>query len=261
MKKSDVLDVSTFSLLRLKKRAQLTLFVIVAVVVVISIVVYFFMRGDLTNKPIDGSDVIVAGLVSCVEYTSQNSLSIVAYQGGYNTPPEKHFSFSPTFFPYYYYEGESYVPSLEMFESEMGEFVKENIRDCLDEVEVAGFDINYDELDVQVDISPEGVEFVIDSPITLSREEMSMRIEMKRYPVFIPSKLYYLHEVSEFFVQEQLEDPDYYCLSCVLEMCNRNDIRFYIFPLMEDVYMIMAFEKAQDPLILNFVAKYKPSSN
>jgi len=240
------------------KRGQLTLFVIVAVVLVIGIAGYFVVKDVFFNRPIPGSEVVRASMEDCLTFTSKNALYFVAYQGGYNDRPEKNFNFDPSYFSYYYYEGEDMMPSLEMFEKEMGVYVGENLGDCFDAIEADGFEIDYSSFDVDVDVLEEGVEFRVKSSITLSREEASMIVELSRFPVFHETKLKSMYEISRFFVDDQLEDPETYCLTCVAKMAEEGGIYFYLFPVFENIILVMAFEDNNDPLVLNFVNKYIP---
>lgn len=258
MKKSKLERVSTFFSRGSKKRGQLTLFIIVAVVLVIGIAGYFIMKDVVLSKPIAGSEIIRGAMEDCLTYTSKNALYFVAFQGGYNTRPEKNFNYDPSYFSYYYYEGQDMMPSLDFIEEEMGAYVAENLGLCLDSLEVAGFKIDYNSFDVDVDISKEGVEFTVMSPITLSREEASMIVELKRFPVFHETKLYDMYEISRFFVDDQLESPETYCISCITTMASEAGIYFYLFPVFENIILVMAFEDNNEPLVLNFVNRYIP---
>ena len=258
MKKSKLERVSMCFSLGSKKRGQLTLFIIVAVVLVVGIAGYFVVKDVFLNRPIPGSEVVRASMEDCLVFTSKNALYFVAYQGGYNTRPERNFNFDPSYFSYFYYEGEDVMPSLEMIEGEMGAYVVEHLGECFDSLEIDDFEIDYSSFDVDVDILEEGVEFRVKSSITLSREDASMIVELSRFPVFHETKLKKMYEISRFFVDDQLENPETYCLTCVTRMANEAGIYFYLFPVFENIILVMAFEDNNDPLVLNFVNKYVP---
>ena len=240
-----------------KKRGQLTIFIIIGVVIVLLIAFYSIFKSILFNNIIYGSDIVLDDILDCLESSTEQSLYIVTYQGGYSNPPEKHFSFSPTFFPYYYYENESFMPSLENIEKEMGKEVKKRLAKCLPNINKHNFDVSYSASSVDVDITRDGVEFIIDMPIVLQKNNISMRIELLEYPQFYENKLYSLYEVSKFFVEDQLEDPEYYCITCITEICENEGLKFYLFNILPDIYLVMAFEDNNNPLVFNFVNKYK----
>jgi len=237
------------------------LFILVSVLLVLAIVLFYYLKGDILGNNIPGSGPIKDGVIECLEFTTQNALYFVSYQGGHNTKPDRVFDFSPTFFPYFYYEGQGSVPSLDFIENEMGEYVKENLGSCLDSLEISGFDVGYDIQNVNVEIREEGVEFIVDDSITLSKDSLSMQIQLSRFPDFYPVKLYDLHAMSEFYINDLVEDEDYYCITCIARMAEESETRFLFFPMVKDVYLVMAFEDSKDPLVFNFVTKFKPAED
>jgi len=237
------------------KRGQLTLFIVIAIIVV-GIIVFFASVGNLIDRPIKGSEGLRDSIVECLDFTTGNSFNFVSYQGGYNRPPEKYFSFDPTFYPYYYYEGEVFVPSIDVIEGEMAEYVVENLADCLNDINSSGFDVSYGKPNVKVGIGDDEVEYIVDMQILIERDENVMTLELSKFPVYYPSNFLKLYEVSKFYIEDLVNDPDYYCISCISEMSERDDFYFYIFNILEDVGLVMVFEKGESPLIMNFVTKF-----
>ncbi len=245
----------------MKKRGQLTIFIIIAILVVVLIIFFFLMQNDFMSQPIEGSEIVLASVLACVEYTTKNSLYFVSFQGGYNTPPETHFSFSPTFFPYYYYEGEDLMPSLPMIEYEIAEFVDENLEKCFNLIESGNFEISYSRpKSVDVNIRKEGVEYKIDMPITIRKDGKSMVFELSEFPMTHETRLYDIYQTSRFFINDQLDNPEDYCISCLAKMSADAGIKFYLFPLIDDVYIIMAYENKPNPVVFQFVNKYLPEN-
>jgi hypothetical protein len=245
---------------RSSKRGQLTIFVIIAVVVVIAIIGYYLIEVGVGFGEIAGSEGVYGSVVDCLDYMGQSAVYVVSYQGGYNTAPEKNFDFSPTFFSYHYYEGEAMVPSIEMIEKEMGAFVDDNLGACLDDIDSGGFEISYDVSDIDVEITKPGVNFVVDMPIVLTKGDDKMIVELSELPVFVETKLYDIIEISRYFVDDLKEDPDYYCISCITSMAEEAGVKFYLFPVVDDVILVMAFEDEINPVSFNFVNKFNPSS-
>lgn len=243
----------------MRKGGQLTIFVIVAIVIVIAIAGFYFMKDTFFQRPIEGSEAVRASLLDCLDFTTKNALYIVSYQGGYNEAPEKIFNFSPTFFPYYYYDGADLMPSIDFIEGQMGEHVSEHLDDCLADIDGAGFELSYGASDVDAEVTRDGVEFVVDMPVVLSKAEETMVIELKSYPVFYETKLLDIYDISNFFIKDQMEDPELYCISCINRMATEVGVNFYLFPLLDDVVIVMAFEDKENPVVFNFVNKYVSS--
>lgn len=238
-------------------RAQMTIFVVIAVVLFFGIVLFFLVQSDLLDSRAEKGEEVRSSLRDCLDFTTKSALYIVSYQGGYSRAPSKVFNFSPTFFPYYYHEGESYMPGLKDIEAQMGLFVKDNLGKCIDSVSSSGFDIEYDVRDVDVSIEKEGVRFVVDAPVVLESPDSVMEIELSSYPSFYEVPFLDMYEVSRFYVDDQLEDPEMYCISCITRMCEDSGLRFLIYPVFDNVDMVMVFEEGDDPLVLNFVNLYE----
>jgi hypothetical protein len=252
MKKSHKFD----TVLLFSRKGQLTIFIIVAVVIVMAIIIYFTSLKDLFNRPIEGSETLRDSIVECLDFTTKNSLYFVSYQGGYNHAPEKHFSFSPTFFPYYYFEGDDLFPTIDLIEKEMAEYVEENLDSCLDDIEGSEFDISYGEPIVKVEITDDEINYIIDMLLVLKRDENSMTLDLSRYPVYHPSNFSKLYEISKFYIDDLKDDPNNYCISCISEMTENNELNFYSIEILDNASLVMVFEKKDNPLILNFGIKF-----
>jgi len=238
------------------KKAQLTIYVLLAIVIVVFVIVYFLTdsnEGVIYQN--DGSEAILDSLINCLEFTSKSSLYLITYQGGYNSPPNESFSFSPTFFPYYYFDGDILLPHVDSFETEMSQYIEENLASCFEEVDDGGFSISYGSPFVETDILDEGVVFTIDMPVLLIKGDKNRIIELSEYPVYYESSLLDMLKVAKFYVEELDEDSQFYCISCISEMTGDYGLNFYIFHALEDVDLVMIFEKAEEPLILNFMTK------
>lgn len=239
----------------LSRKGQLSIFVIVTILIVVGIVLFFAFSKDFLNKSVNKNEAVLGSIRECLDFTTRNSLYLVTYQGGYNHEPEKHFSFSPVFFPYYYHEGDIFIPSIDVIEKEMAEYVDENLIFCIEEIDSSGFNISYGESITEVKIGEEEVTYVVDMSIVLKNDESSVVLELKDGPVYYSSNFLKLYEISEFYVEDLKDDPNYYCISCVGEMALNSNLYFYVVPMVDDVKLVMVFEKGDEPLRLNFVTK------
>ena len=241
----------------MQHRGQVTIFIIAAVVIVLGISLFYFIGSDSENNS-SGNSVVDDAILECVTFMTDTSYQFVPYQGGYHTPPQRFFNFSPTFFPYYYYEGQSLIPSLQDIEKEMGAFVNDNLGDCFNSMERAGFEVSYEPIVTTVTIAEDDVTYTVDTVVTLTRDGQAFRVDTSTLdPMIYESKLYYLYDAAAFFVADQVEDSEFYCISCITRMAETHGFRFYIMPLVDEVYFVTVFTEGEDPTILNFVAKYK----
>jgi hypothetical protein len=245
------------------KKGQLTLFIIAGVIIVLGIVLFMTLGN---NSRISG-DAVSAGVIdsvdSCILSVSEASHRFVSYQGGYNTRPERYFNFEPLFFSYYYHVGESLMPTNRFIEGELGAFVDGNLDNCLDRIDTGAYDLTYTKVKTSATIYDESVEYVVDSVITLSNADGSLNVNLKDRNVFVDSKMFGILEVARFFVADQVEDDEFYCITCVAELAEQYGIFFYLFPLTDEVVLVVAYDDRFDvednPVIYNFVNRYAAS--
>ncbi len=238
----------------LLKNGQVSIFIIIAIIILASIAILFSVQKDILNKD-DNRRVLPDSIFECMDFTTKSSLYLVTYQGGYNNEPEKYFSFSPVFFPYYYNEGEILIPSIDLIEKEMADYVDENLVSCFNQTKLSDFNLSYDEPSTKVEISRNKISYIVDMSVKLEKGEKTLLFELEENPVYYDSNFLNLYETAKFYVEDIKENQGYYCISCIGEMAVNKELYFYILPLFEDMNLIMVAEKGNEPLILNFITK------
>jgi hypothetical protein len=152
------------------KRAQVTIFIILALIILSAIVLYFIFRGSLfaTNVPAE-LEPVYNYYISCIENEASNGARILGQQGGYIETPEfspgteympfsSHLGFMGLGVPYWYYVSgngitKEQMPSEEKMESELENYVKEGVGFCdFSEFNNLGFEVEIDNEDVDVDV-------------------------------------------------------------------------------------------------------------
>jgi hypothetical protein len=137
-------------LLLLKKRkAQITVFIIIGVILIFSFGIYSYVKSQgITPAKIEvpKSPPVVAFVEACLERTAETAIRAMGDQGGYiSLPPDlaldltKHVAlipgiggeFSPKV-PYWYFEGQSQIPSLRYMEIETENYINDNLKFCLE---------------------------------------------------------------------------------------------------------------------------------
>jgi hypothetical protein len=256
----------------MRKRGQLTIFILISVVIVIMITFLFlFINSDRTSQ-VDseywGSDEMKEklnnlnyNLENCINSVTLESLILVAFQGGYYNNPQKRFDFSPLSFPYYYYEGQIDFPSIDRIESELGDCVNDKIVECVKNIDISNLDIGYESPITEVKITKNNVYFNIDMDIIAEKEKNKMTIELKEKSINHNSSLYDIHELAEYITMTHEEDSEYYCMNCLGEMAKEKELFLYFFPsnLDEKITGIMIYEnrtKISDPYVFIFFNKY-----
>jgi len=215
------------------KRGQLTIFIIVGVVIVVGIVAFFIYQGGSEDRYFSQPDVsegvseIEEYLGGCFDYVSEVSMHNVMMQGGYYDRPSRVEAFdedNATFLPYYYYEGEENMPSIETIEAELAKSMDEMAPGCVDIAEFTNFDVSYSRVETSVDIRDEEVVFTVDMPIKLEKEGHVMIIDMKNRPVSVPSRLKGMHNVAQYYVTDVSQGDASYCVNCLGDLAIANGV-------------------------------------
>jgi len=176
------------------KSAQVTVFVVIGIVLVLGIVLYFVISGSSMGdvRYSERVGVLKENLISCFSDAYGGGIDYVAYKGGYyNQPTEPFFSSNIYSIPYYYYDGEVYVPTKEKIQSEIKVAVLPTINYCLSEVseEQAGIEWYYDDYDLDVVIGGDDISFDLDLDLSVIDGNDTFILSFKGSPILIPSKL------------------------------------------------------------------------
>jgi len=171
------------------RKAQMSIFVIVAIVIVVGVIAYFVIWGDLgvDDYPSDFHD-IFDFYQGCIGQETQGALSLAGSQGGYvdageYIPGSEYAPFSSQLnflgfpVPYWYYVAgngviKEQVPSLSQIESGIEEFVEEGLKECDFETYFAnGYIIEKGEAKVNVVIKETKVNVEVISDLSVRRGE------------------------------------------------------------------------------------------
>jgi len=252
-----------------KRKAQITVFIIVGVIIVALVggAVYMGkvkMESDLAEKYFSQEGVkpqldnIQESILNCIDITTKDSLVIIGIQGGYYNEPSEFFDLGWAFIPYYYNQGAFLMPSKEKISTELGAYVNDNFKYCLDEINVGDFEIDYKTPKTSATIKETMVTFTVDSSITIEREENQIKFETKKHKVEQSSKLFEIIEIADYITDSHKEDPDMICINCVAEMARERDVYVDMLDFDETTTQIIISENktSEEPYIFEFLNKY-----
>ncbi len=205
--------------MRLGKRGQLTIFVIIAIVIVALIGVYFLIRGNVGTG---GTPPELAPVFnyykSCIEAETKTAIDIAESQGGhiktpaYN-PASEYAPFSSELnflgfpIPYWYYVSgngliREQMPSKKDIENEIANYVEERVNDCdFDSFYAQGYDIKFETPSVRTTIENEKVNVEVLSDLTVSKGANSGRVE--KHDISVVSKLGKFYEIAKTIYEKQ----------------------------------------------------------
>jgi hypothetical protein len=136
-----------------KKKAQITAFIIVGIIILLFSAVFLYYRNVIIPEPeLIPEDLmpIKNYIVSCLNNVGEDAVIRMGSQGGYIELPKEIIlgqSYielvprSPIKIPYWYKNGISYVPNVELMQNQMSAYIEKNIKKCVD---LSIFEDDYD---------------------------------------------------------------------------------------------------------------------
>jgi len=174
------------------KKAQVTIFVIIAILIVTSVSMLFYFKTQPFAVPAQFKPV-EDYFIGCIENAAEKGIQLLGSQGGYIEVPyfepgSQYMPFSSQldFFgigiPYWFYLSgnniaKQQVPSLNSMEKQLSNFLNEEVKKCdLSVFEEKGYTINSGDIKSTVKINEQDVAISIDLPLNLNFGDSSARI-------------------------------------------------------------------------------------
>lgn len=212
--------------LRLKKHAQITLFVIIAIVIISGVIGYFLLRDNIapTRIPVE-LEPVYQYYTSCIEGDVINGAKLLGSQGGYIEKPEfepgsdympfsNQLSFLGYGIPYWYYVSgnnivKEQVPTKEEMEEELEAYIEKRIYDCnFNDFFGRGYEVYSGEAEAKVTIRDNEIEVSINQPLNMSFGESRQVIANHRIKIesslgrfYNLAKNIYDHERDSLFLE------------------------------------------------------------
>jgi hypothetical protein len=203
----------------MKKRGQLTIFIILAIlVVVIALLIFRVIKIPGGVKGVD-TDSVYNFVDSCLEEVGEEVIYQIGQNGGYYLPSSTSTS---TGIPYYYLNKENLMPAKEKIEIQISFFIKERLFFCTKNfVDFPDYNISQGNISVKATIYQDKIKLKVDYPIRISKgEESSLIRDFERE---IPVRLGLMYDS----ISEVLNSSEYgICLTCLYDLAEEND--FYV---------------------------------
>lgn len=256
------------------KRGQISAFIILAIIIlVIAISIFFLTKTKQSTSNLD-SVLSKMGILSqakdleisiqeCLKQTVESALIVIGIQGGYYNPPEdlsKYYDLEWTFIPYYYDRGSFLQPLTKKIESEIKDYLDENLESCFWEINYQDFQLSYENSDSGVKIEKGKVLITSNLQIKIEKDQTTELINLKNYPVSIPSKLYEIIEVATYITDSHKEDSEMICVSCIADMAEERQIYVDIRNFGEETSITLNIlsenQTSSEPYIFEFLNRY-----
>jgi len=250
-------------------KAQATAFIVLAVIIVAfaALIIYFnqnsyssnlnriFSRLEINAQ----ADQVQSSILGCLESTAKDALLIIGIQGGYYNKPEKLHDLEWSFIPYYYYEGQFLMPSTEKIESELSDYVDENLDTCLKSIETNDFSMNFNSALTKTMINEKEVDFQTTLRINFEKESETAEYKLENSPIKIESALSDIIDVASYITETHKEDPENICISCVTDMALERNLYVEMIEFDDPSNILVVISEnytSSEPYVFEFLNKY-----
>ena len=201
-------------------KAQVTIFIIIAIILVGIVVSFFIFRESIIDGQIPVSiDPVYTTFLSCLENEALVGIDALGSQAGYISLPDfepgstympfsSQLNFLGNPIPYWYYVSgnniqKEQVPSKEDMENQLEEFIEDKVTECIfDKYYEQGFEINQGEPKAKINIKDNEVEIILEMDLGIIKEEDSAVIG--NHKITVKSKLGTLYDsAKKIYEQEQ----------------------------------------------------------
>lgn len=213
------------------KKAQVTLFIIIAILVIAIIFLILWQQGIFGGK-MASSDIseVKSYLNDCFKLKAQEGILFIAKQGGYNTLPEAHIDFLEEKTAYYWKDNQTLVPSVQTVEQELVSYLDAHASECL---KMPGYALTATTCNVGVEIkNTTRATFIC--PVTIKKGSASA--QLKDFNVEIDAPITKMIDVSAQIVAEYKKVPSYLCISCYDEIATTNNVTIKAVPITKDIF-------------------------
>jgi len=211
------------------KKAQVTIFVIVALVFGVSFGLYSLLNNTKViekNYPLE-INALHSLIQGCINQKSESGIYYVSARGGYYFTPELSDDLG---YPYYDYKGENKMPSKETVEEQISAYVTEEVGLCVGNFDdLPDYNINTSTISTETRIYDDEVVVKINYPIIIQKDQETYKFE-KFNEARIPVRLGIVYNAISEFTQEQIK-YDSICLSCISDICEKYDLYSKMTPI------------------------------
>jgi len=205
-----------------ERKAQVTIFIIIAIMLVAAVVVIFLLRDKIFQKGMPKEVLPVYNyFLSCIEDNTKQAALVMESQAGYLELPEfeagsEYMPFSSQLnflgfaVPYWYYVSangiiKEQIPSKEKMEQQIEEHLKDRIKRCnFRDFESRGFIVERENPEVDVSIKDERIEVKVDMPLTISSGDLTSI--QKKHEVSVKTRLGKFYSIAKKIYEKEKED-------------------------------------------------------
>ncbi|HLD87539.1 MAG TPA: hypothetical protein VJB12_05775 [Candidatus Nanoarchaeia archaeon] len=219
------------------RRGQVSLILIIGVAILLVAVLAFQISSkngqSEERQALDGAtgkDAVNVYVEECVKSAGEDAVSLIGLQGGYfEVPDDIIYSEEGIHTSYYFKEGISSVPSIGTIEEELEKAVESFLPLCIGDFapfREQGIEVSQGIASARVSIPKKGV--VVDVFLPLSFEMGGNSFSQQEFRAELSQvRLREVHDAIEEFILLQREFERTVCVSCMIDIGEKYDIRLY----------------------------------
>ncbi|MBW2966297.1 hypothetical protein KY342_04295 [Candidatus Woesearchaeota archaeon] len=172
----------------MNKKGQITIFIIIGIILLLSVALFIFLRQEITifrpREVVPPELVPVVNFMdNCLNELGTEAAHIIGATGGYIDFPDgikqnplSSLSLAPFDIergrvPYWYYEGQRRIPTIDFMEDQMNHYIEDRYRDCINDLAEFRQQFNITELGpiiVRTKLEDENTPVVLNFPLEFS---------------------------------------------------------------------------------------------
>ena len=244
-----------------RKKAQLTIFIIIAIFIVAVVALFFVLRGNLNlpGKPASPETAEIQNFVQgCLDDSLEKVVFRIGENGGYYSLSK---SSTPLLeVPYYIKNNQNLMPSKEKIQGEISKGIAKELTFCLeDPAFFPEYEITKGKMaSPEIIIEPERVLVEVNYPLTIKKEESRSKIE--DFNSEVPIRLGIIYDAVSEFIDEDLKEEGI-CLDCFLIAFTPSNLKSNVFWEIDGtaIFIVRDFESIIDEkeFVFNFANEYK----
>ena len=241
------------------KKAQVALFVIIAIILVAGISSYFLFKNQGEKKVDANAQEVYNYIQSCIDNSLIGGLTFVSLSGGYIIPPEQSVMTDSAVISYWAYNGTDISPDISEIENELNNYVEVLTLLCTNFSKFPLLTIEEGNISAKTKIEAEKTSVELNWPLIIKKADKTYNIE-KPYISSEPVRLGRIYEFTNGVVARKVLAPEETPLSYITSTFNMAYMNVTILPYDDSsIYIITDLQKenqlANSPYIFMFATQ------
>lgn len=272
----------------MEKKGQVTVFIILGIIIVALGAGFFVIRSTLSKDALPAAEIqhnrVQLFVESCLKQVGTEGLTLIGAQGGYYQLLNRDIlftAFTPiidiyvnatveelnvvrgrTFsIPYYFYQGESYVPDENIIKQELTAYIQENLASCIDDFALftkQGIMITGKPYTAAVQFRNDQVHFELDYPLRITDSEQTVVKELRAFSVDYGLDFKRLLDVIAAVVQRQEKNSNSLIVADLAILSDIYDFRYEVGSLDDrtTLYLLSFNQEKKEDYVFAYAALY-----